>query len=88
VQDWRHGTSITPEARDRGPRKRERERERERKPDLACGPAIAGPQVIEVRCHRSGRMGGQDLRRLPSYLGGNWEPGRLGGPGVRGAVAV
>ena len=31
---------------------------------------------------------GQDLRRLAGYLGGNWEPGRLGGPGVRGAVAV
>jgi hypothetical protein len=47
-----------------------------------------GPQVIEVRCRRSGRMGGQGLRRLAGYLGGNWDPGRLGGPGVRGAVAV
>ena len=55
---------------------------------MPAGPRLRARGVIEVLCRRSGCMGGEGLRRLAGYLGGNWDPGRLGGPGVRGAVAV
>ena len=55
---------------------------------MPAGPRLRARGVIEVPRRRSGHMGGQRLRRLAGYLGGNWEPGRLGGPGDVGAVAV
>jgi hypothetical protein len=50
-------------------------------------PAIAGPTAVSCPAPRRPclRVCGAVL---PGYLGGNWEPGRLGGPGVVGAVAV
>jgi len=45
---------------------------------MPAGPRLRARGVIEVAC----------LQRLAGYLGGNWDPGRLGGPGDVGAVAV
>jgi Domain of unknown function (DUF427) len=50
-------------------------------------PAIAGPTAVSCPAPRRPCL--RVCRAvLPGYLGGNWEPGRLGGPGVVGAVAV
>src|SRR5215472_1829650 len=54
---------------------------------MAGWPAVAGPPgasrgVPPPACRA------ECLWRLAGYLGGNWDPGRLGGPGVLGAFAV
>ena len=57
------------------------------RPARAGGPAAAGPPALEDTVRRIGGLV-PPMRSVARYLGGNWEPGRLGGPGVRGAFAV
>jgi hypothetical protein len=50
-------------------------------------PASGGPTAVSCPAEW-GALPSVCGAVLPGYLGGNWDPGRLGGPGVRGAVAV